>query len=312
MAAITIGVQAEPHDLDSWLALARRLERANFHSLVVSDHPGNGASPWPALGAAAAVTETLNLGTYVLQAGVRDPVQAAADAATLDILAPGRVLFGLGAGHTYREWEVTGRQRPSPTDRAARLVYYVDAVARLLSGESVTVESRHLRLVNARLEGLPVGADRVKLVVGGGHREILRVAAERADVVALSGLGRTKPDGHRHEVRWGPADLRGQLEVIREASERRGTAPEIEALIQMVTETDSRSNALAELGKDLTDAAASDLASTPFLLVGTVHEMAAQLTRQAEQFGITRYVVREPAVSIMERVLPLLGIEARS
>jgi len=307
MAAIKISVQAEPHDLDSWLALARRLESNGFHALLVSDHPGNGASPWPALGAAAAVTHTLRLGTYVLQAGVRDPVQAAADAATLDILAPGRVLFGLGAGHTFREWEVTGQQRPAPADRAGRLVEFVDAVARLLAGESVTVESRYLRLVIARLEDLPVGGGRVRLVVGGGHPEILRVAAERADVVALSGLGRTKPDGHRHEVRWSPADLHAQLDLIREVSDRSGTTPEIEALIQVVTETDDRSNALSELGKDLTNATAADIASTPFLLVGTIQEMADQLTRQAEQLGITRYVVREPAVPTMERVLPLLA-----
>jgi alkanesulfonate monooxygenase SsuD/methylene tetrahydromethanopterin reductase-like flavin-dependent oxidoreductase (luciferase family) len=46
------------------------------------------ASPWPALGCAAAVTQTLKLGTCVIQAGGREPMQVAADAATLDILLP--------------------------------------------------------------------------------------------------------------------------------------------------------------------------------------------------------------------------------
>jgi len=134
MAAIKISVQAEPRDIDSWSSLTRRLESSGFEALVMGDHPGAGASPWPALGAAAAVTATLKLGTYVLQCGVREPVQAAADAATLDILAPGRVLFGLGAGHTFREWEATGRSRPAPADRVGRLGEFVDAVARLLDG----------------------------------------------------------------------------------------------------------------------------------------------------------------------------------
>ncbi len=57
-ADISVSVQAEPADLDSWLALARRLEAAGFAALLMGDHPGNGASPWPALGAAAAVTHT--------------------------------------------------------------------------------------------------------------------------------------------------------------------------------------------------------------------------------------------------------------
>ena len=100
MADIAISVQAAPAGLASWLDLARRLEDGGFRALLAGDHPGSGASPWPALGAAAAVTQALELGTYVVQAGVREPVHVAADAATLDILAPGRVLLGIGAGHT--------------------------------------------------------------------------------------------------------------------------------------------------------------------------------------------------------------------
>ena len=115
---IAVSVQAEPRDLDSWLGLARRVQAAGFRGLLAGDHPGSGASPWPALGSAAAVTSTLTLGTYVVQAGVREPVHVAADAATLDILAPGRVLLGLSAGHTPREWEDLGRQRPAPAEQA--------------------------------------------------------------------------------------------------------------------------------------------------------------------------------------------------
>lgn len=132
MAPIKISVQAEPRDLNTLLSLARRLESAGFEALLVGDHPGSGASPWPALGAAAAATSTLKLGTYVLQAGVRDPIQVAGDAATL---APGRVLLGLGAGHTFAEWETRGAQRPSPADRAGRLEEFVDAVAVYWTGK---------------------------------------------------------------------------------------------------------------------------------------------------------------------------------
>ena len=99
MIDVVVGVQAEPGDLGSWLALARRLESAGFSALLVGDHPGSGVSPWLALGCAAAVTATLKLGAYVVQAGVREPMHVAADAASLDVLAPGRVVLGIGAGH---------------------------------------------------------------------------------------------------------------------------------------------------------------------------------------------------------------------
>jgi probable F420-dependent oxidoreductase len=301
-----VSVQAEPRSLDTWLSLARRLESEGFEALLMGDHPGSGPSPWPALGAAAAVTSTLKLGTHVLQAGVREPVQAAADAATLDVLAPGRVLLGLGAGHTFREWEVLGRSRPSPAGRAARLVEFVDAVARLLNGESVTRDGQYLRLVDARLEHLPVSG-RITLVVGGGNRQVLRTGAARAQVVGLSGLGRTRADGHRHEVRWSQGELVAQLKVIRDESGRAGTAPEIEALVQVVTVTDNRTQVLADLSGRLNGTPVPVLDRTPFVLVGSIDEMAAQLVRQAGEFGITRYVVREPAAESLARILPTLA-----
>lgn len=306
MPLIKVSVQADPRDLDSWLALARRLEVGGFHALLIGDHPGAGASPWPSLGAAAAVTRTLSLGTYVLQAGIRDPVQSASDAATLDLLAPGRVLFGLGAGHTFREWAVGGGARPSAQERAERLVEFIAVVVRLLDGETVTHRGSHLTVVDARLDELPVGGGGIALVVGGGHRQILRIAAERARVVALSGLGRTLPDGHRHEVRWSEEVLQTQLDLIRSASAHRAAPPEVEALVQVVEITDDRRGALTQLGERVPSASDGDLATTPFVLIGSIEQMAAQLARQAQQLGITRYVVREPALDAMELVLPLL------
>jgi probable F420-dependent oxidoreductase len=305
MSGIAVSVQAEPSDLQSWLALARRLESSGFRGLVMGDHPGSGASPWPALGCAAAVTQTLQLGTYVVQAGVREPVQVAADAATLDVLAPGRVLLGIGAGHTPREWEDIGRHRPGPGERAARLVEFVNAVAGLLKGDTVTLEGPSLTLRGSRLEGLPAGGN-VRLAVGGGHPEVLRVAARRADVVGLSGLGRTLPDGHHHEARWSGEDLQSQLQLVRDEAHRAGTAPVVEALVQMVTVTQDRASSITEISERTPGASAEDVAHTPFLLVGTYEQMAAQLQAQAEKFGITSYVVREAAVPHIERVLALL------
>ena len=311
MPDIAVSVQAEPADLASWLTLARRVESAGFRALVMGDHPGSGASPWPALGSAAAVTRTLRLGTYVAQAGVREPMHVAADAATLDVLAPGRVLLGIGAGHTPREWEDIGQHRPGPRERAERLAEFVEVVARLLHGETVTWESPHLTLRGSRLEGLPAGGT-VGLVVGGGHPEVLRAAARRADVVGLSGLGRTLADGHEHTVRWSRADLERQVELVRDEAQRAGNAPVLEALVQRVTVTGDRAAAIRETSERIPGASAADVARTPFLLIGTYEEMAAQMLAQAEEFGITGYVVREPAVPHLERVLALLRVSRQA
>jgi probable F420-dependent oxidoreductase len=303
---ITVNVQAEPTDLRSWLALAQRLERAGFYGLVMGDHPGSGSSPWPALGSAAAVTQTLKLGTCVVQAGVREPMHVAADAATLDILAPGRVVLGIGAGHTPAEWADIGQARPGPRQRAERLAEFVTAVAGLLKGETVTLDGRYLTLRESLLDGLPA-TNSVKLAVGGGHPLILRAAARHADVVGLSGLGRTLPDGHYHEVRWSQADLRRQLQLIKDEAEQAANRPVIEALVQFVRVTDDRASAVAEVSAKFSSATAEDVGQTPFALIGTYAQMADQMHTQAEELGITSYVVREPAVPHLERVLALMN-----
>ncbi len=309
-SGIRVSVQSQPADRDSWLALARHLEASGFHALLVGDHPGCGASPWPALGCAAAVTQTLKLGTYVVQAGVREPMQVAADAATCELLAPGRVLLGIGAGHTPREWQDIGQQRPGPGERAGRLAEFAEALAALLRGEEVTRAGRYLSLSGSRLDGLPA-TGQVKLVVGGGNPVVLRTAARLADVVALGGLGRTLPDGHQHEVRWSGEDLRRQLRLVGGEARRAGRKPVIEALVQAVTVTQDRAAVIRELAGDIPGASADDLAGTPFVLIGTYEQMAQQLRRQASESGISSYVVREPAVPHLERVLALLGEGSR-
>jgi len=305
MAPIRISVQAEPRDIDSWLTLARRAQASGFDALLLGDHPGSGAAPWPALGSAAAVTDRLRLGTCVCQAGVREPMHLAADAASLDVLAPGRVVLGLGAGHTPREWSDIGRGRPSPADRAGRLVELVDAVADLLQGSTVTLDGRFLSIRDARLEDLPTG--RVRLTVGGGNPEILRVAARRADVIGLSGLGRTLPDGHRHEVRWTGAHLHRQLDLIGREAAVAHRQPELEALVQVVTVTDDRDAAISDMVADRPQLSADELGHTPYALIGTHEQRAVQMLANAEAWGITRYVVREPAVPDIERVLAVLA-----
>jgi probable F420-dependent oxidoreductase len=308
VTAVEVSVQASVRDRNSWLALAQRVEAGRFRSLYVADHPGWGPSPWVELAAAAAVTERLRLGTYVVQAGVREPVHIAADALSLGLLAPGRVTLGIGAGHTPAEWGQIGADRPSPGDRARRMIEILDVVADLLAGQKVSFEGRYVQVREASLERLGAGAGGggVELLVGGGNRRILQAAGRRADIVALSGLGRTLPDGHGHDVRWSRGELERQLELVRSAAAETGNRPVLDALVQVVQVTDDRDAALASLADEI-EAPPEDLAITPFVLVGTVEEMAAQLQRQAAEFGITSYVVREPAIDTLQSVMTLLA-----
>lgn len=82
--------------------LATRAESAGFDGLAVADHPGSTWSPFVTLASVVGCTDRLQLGTAVINCGVRDPLDIAADSATLQVLSAGRAVLGVGAGHTPR------------------------------------------------------------------------------------------------------------------------------------------------------------------------------------------------------------------
>jgi probable F420-dependent oxidoreductase len=304
---IRFGVQANlvPSTAE-WLDLAVKIEDLGYHALYVADHVGSTPSPFAALAAAAAVTTTLRLGTYVVNCGVRDPIALASDAATVDRLSNGRVVLGLGAGHTPAEWTMSGREYPTAAQRVGRLIETVDVVAALLAGGVVSHHGRHLDVDGAVLEyPRPVQA-KIPLLVGGNGREVLGLAARRADIVGLTGLGRTLDDGHRHEMDWRPTAIDERVALVRSASATRSDVPVLDALVQHVDITEHRDDVadqVARIGRDLT---ASDVLAAPYALVGTVAQIVDELYEHEERWGITSYVVRADAVDLVAPIIARL------
>jgi len=109
-------------------ALAKALEERGYESLWVGEHthipasretpyPGGGelpkpyyhmADPFVSLAAAAAVTSRIKLGTGICLVVERDPITLAKEVATLDRIADGRFLFGVGGGWNAEEMENHG------------------------------------------------------------------------------------------------------------------------------------------------------------------------------------------------------------
>src|SRR6478736_3690054 len=78
-----------------WAQLARDAEAAGYDTFMVPDHLGRMAT-FPALMAAAAVTERIMLATYVLNQDWRSPGLLAQEAATVHLLTGGRLELGIG------------------------------------------------------------------------------------------------------------------------------------------------------------------------------------------------------------------------
>jgi probable F420-dependent oxidoreductase len=282
--------------------LAAEVEAAGFDGLYVADHPGSTPAPFVALAAAAGVTERIQLGTCMLNAGVWNPVALAREAATLDVVSGGRAVLGVGAGHTPDEWTSTGRPYPSPGERVGRMIELVKATEALLRGDPVSLRGDHFTLVHATMSDPRPVRERIPLLIGGNGTRLLRFAAEYADIVGVTGLGRTLADGHRHEVDWSPAGLTRIADVIASA----GTGahrPEIDALVQHVEITDDAATAAARLTAHVPGASVDDLLAAPFVWLGTIDEIRYKLRIHEAGLGIQRYTVRASAVADTRRVV---------
>jgi len=305
-ASIAFALQVPEADLEE---IAARAEAAGFAAIAVADHPGTTWSPFVALASAAGSTDNLLLGTAVVNCGVRDPLDIASDTATLQSLSGGRVVLGLGAGHTPAEWSQVGRQRPSPSGRIDRFDEVVRSTLALLRGETVTLDGRYIRLHEARLHiDLPALP---QLLFGGGNQRLLRLGCELADIVELGGIGRTLPDGHYHEPRWTAAHVEAALGVFDQGCAAANRRPILGALVQHVEITDDAERS----ARRYLDAASTvipdellptigDLLECPYVLIGTADEIVTKLRRLRNRWGFTRYTVRslDPLVEVIAAV----------
>jgi probable F420-dependent oxidoreductase len=275
---------------DDPVAQAKRAEDSGFHVAVIGDHIGPELAPMPTLAAIAAATSSIRLGTMVINADVRNPVQLAWEAASINRLSNGRFELGVGAGHTPQEYSAMGLQQLEPVVRKRRLMESVELISDLLAGESVTRSGEFFDVTDACVTA---PGDPIPLLVGGNGSGLLEHAGCHADIVGLQGLGRTLDDGHRHAVRWTDDHLDCQLDQVRAGAGDRLDDVELSALVQVIHVTDDAEAAVAKLRKRVPGLTAADAASTPYVLFGTVDEIAEKLERCRQRWGISYFVVRD-------------------
>lgn len=276
---------------DGPVEVARRAEVVGFDVVTFSDHVGPGMAPMPALGAVAQATSSIRLGTFVLNATMRNPVQLAWEASTIDQLSGGRFELGLGAGHTPHEYVETGIERLPAAARKAQMAEQVEIIRGLLDGETVDFDGVHHRVQGAAIHRS--AQDRLPILVGGNGEALLGHAAAHADIIGLQGLGRTLEDGHRHEVRWTSDHLDAQLDQLRAGSPERFDQLELNALVQVMEITDEADRVIDELVGRVDGLTHTDASDTPYVLVGTVDEIAEKIERCRARWGITYFTVRE-------------------
>jgi coenzyme F420-dependent glucose-6-phosphate dehydrogenase len=148
------------------LGQAVEAERAGFDIVACSDHltpwwdpaggpPAHCGNAWVWLGAAGQATSQVSIGPAVSAIVHRyNPVVMAQQAATLELMNPGRAFLAVGSGEAMNEVPA-GLRWPSPAGQLARTEEALTIITRLLHGETVTYEGRFFRTDHARLYDLP-------------------------------------------------------------------------------------------------------------------------------------------------------------
>ena len=188
---------------DAVTRCARQAEDLGLADVWVSDHLAVPTErPYPApylfepiitLTWAAAATSTVGIGTSVLIAAYRRPLHLAKALATLDQLAKGRLVLGVGVGWTREEFAALG----VPYDeRGARLDETIDALRACWEERPTNFSGGSFDMVD--LQVLPQPTRRVPIWVGGAATAALERALAKGD--GWHGLG--TPEQLAPSIAW--------------------------------------------------------------------------------------------------------------
>jgi F420-dependent oxidoreductase-like protein len=180
--------------------LAKAAENAGFGLVTVMDHlyqiagVGPETDPmleaWTTLGALAARTTTVRLGTLVTGVTYRNPAMLAKMVTTLDTVSGGRAILGLGAAWNEDEHRGYGFEFPPVKERMDRLDEALTICRAMFSEERPSFEGRYYKIDRALNSPRPIQPGGPKILVGGGgEQRTLKIAAKHADMTHWFPLG---------------------------------------------------------------------------------------------------------------------------
>jgi len=272
---------------EQWVALGRAAETAELDGLFRSDHyrsinrgdPAGALDAWVTLGALAACTQRIRLGTLVSPVTFRHPAVLAKAVVSVDHISGGRVELGIGTGWFEPEHRVYGLPFMTASERFDELERQLAELERLWGSEEVWPK--------------PLQRPHPPIIVGG-----------RAKPRSVAAAVRHADEYNTVAPTLEQARERGR--ILREAA--RGAGREPLAFSMFVAAVIGRDEAEAEERRRAW--LASTTAPVTPQLVGTV-EQVAQALREYESAGVERAMVQHLVHEDLEMVA-LLGELARA
>jgi probable F420-dependent oxidoreductase len=284
-----------------WTELARRAEDLGYDQLLVTHHVHQELSPVPALAYAAAVTSRLVLGTYVLGNDFRNPMLLAKEIATLALLSDHRVQLGIGAGWLRDDYDQTGVAFEPGPDRYARLEESLTILQALFTEGRCKFHGRHHEV--AADEFLPTLPRPPRLLVGGGRRRLLGLAARRADVVSF--LPRSTPAGELDDTDATPERLDAKVAWVRAAAPDRFDDLVLNHVLWecMVT---PRPEPILEVFARSLGCTPAQVRQVPSMLIGSAASVTETLLERRARWGLSLVTVPATALRAFAPVVAAL------
>lgn len=297
-----------------WRDAVRRIEDVGFSSVSVSEHLTGGwaMDPLSVMLAATEATTRLRVLSLMLVNDFRHPAILHRSAATIDLLSGGRLEIGLGAGWHSADYGAIGLRFDPPAIRIERLAEAVAIMDGLFGESPVTFSGRHYHVRD--LEGLPkpVQRPRPPILIGGGGRRILELAARTADIVGIHATlagGSLAPNA---VADFSAERVAAKVGWVRAAAAEAGRAAEaIELQFSVyLCQIGGRSTAHRRVVSTFAERLAVDpvlVAESPSVLLGSVDACADLLVERRAQYGLSYLRLSEDVEAAAPLVYRLAG-----
>jgi len=277
-------------DSRSWVDSLRRIEDYGFHAVAISEHFSQGwaMSSLTAMNFALAATSRLRVIPLVLNNDLHHPAILAKAIATADVLSDGRASLGIGVGWLADDYRALGVALDPAPVRIDRLAEALGIITAFFDGGTVTAHGRYYDITGLEALPRPVQLPRPPILVGGGGRRMLALAARHADIVGLHpklGAGGFDETAAADLTR---DSIQRKLQWVHTVAARAGRAtPEIQFTCYDVNIAGTQVTPVRPGFSDYIAAHQEAFDDSPASLHGDVAQCVDELVRWREELGIS-------------------------
>jgi probable F420-dependent oxidoreductase len=301
------GVQAsKANTLDLWVDLAHRCEDKGYSCLTMPDHFDDQLAPVPALMTAANVTTNLRIGALVWDNDYKHPAVLAKELATMDVLSDGRLELGIGAGWMISDYEQMGIPYDSAKVRIDRFVEGLKVIKGAMAEGPFSFSGDHYTITNYNGTPKPVQAPCPPILIGGGGKRVLSIAAREADIVGINATMSAGVVGQHTFSTMTAEVVDEKVAIVREAAEARFNNIELNIRAFLVNITDDAKQAASGIASML-GVEQQMVEESPFALVGPTSKLIEDLLERRERWGFSYVIVGADDVDSFAPVVAALN-----